>query len=265
MRTIAIYDSGVGGLSIFQAVQQRLPQHQYVFVSDNQAFPYGTKSEQALIPRVAQVVNGIIDAYRPDLLVVACNTASTVALPGLRKRWDMPFVGVVPAIKPAAALSQAKCIGVLATPATVQRAYTLQLIDEFAADCRVIRHGSSRLVAIAEQKLRGSPVSLDEIARELKPFLAHPELDVLVFACTHFPLLNKEIESIFQQHSHAAMLLDSRAGIARRVASLLAASNDDARTTPDNLAVFTRTLPPDNPLLGTLHALGFTRHETLDL
>ena len=264
MRTIAIFDSGVGGLSIYQAVRRHLPDERYIFVSDNQAFPYGTKSEQELIPRVIKVIGRLIDRYSPDLIVIACNTASTVVLPSLRERWPVQFVGVVPAIKPAAALSRSQCIGVLATPATIERAYTMKLIEDFASDCRVVRQGSSRLVTIAEQKLCGVPMQLDKIEVELAPFLARPELDTLVLACTHFPLLNNEIKGIFENNSHPVMLVDSGDSVARRVSDLLGAASGVGAAGQPNLAVFTRALGPDSALPVTLQSFGFGQHEILE-
>ena len=160
---VAVYDSGVGGLSILQALMQSLPDLEYLFVSDNAAYPYGTKAEDEVLARANVVVRELIDRYSPEALVIACNTASTVCLPSLRSRFDIPIIGVVPAIKPAAQESSSKTIGLLATPATIKRAYTQGLIDEFAENCEVIRVGSSRLVDIAEMKLRGQDVSNDEL------------------------------------------------------------------------------------------------------
>ena len=155
MSRIVIFDSGVGGLSIYQEVVKKCPNHDYVFVSDNLAFPYGTKPEAELIERVVSVVKVVEEQYKPDLLVVACNTASTIALPSLRSRFNFPIVGVVPAIKPAAKLTKSKVIGLLATPGTIARSYTQSLIDDFAQDCTVVKVGSSKLVGMAEQKICG--------------------------------------------------------------------------------------------------------------
>lgn len=242
MALIAIFDSGVGGLSIYQQVKARLPNFDYVFVSDNLAFPYGEKPERELIERVQHVMLQIIQQFHPDLVVVACNTASTVVLPLLRATHSTPVVGVVPAIKPAALASQTRHIGLLATPATVKRRYTDQLIAEFAADCKITRVGSRELVEVAEQKLRGNPVDLGLIEQILEPFLDAGDCDTLVLACTHFPLLNNEIELIFKARNHPIKLIDSGVGIANRVASLLAeqAAGLDGQST--SRAVFTREL-----------------------
>ena len=124
MSLIAVFDSGVGGLSIYQEIVKQCPDHNYVFISDNLAFPYGTKNEDDLIGRVLTVIDQVDKQYHPDLLVVACNTASTLALPALRQQFKFPIVGVVPAIKPAAKITKSKVIGLLATPGTIARSYT---------------------------------------------------------------------------------------------------------------------------------------------
>jgi len=162
MALIAIYDSGVGGLSVFQKVAAKCPRHDYLFLSDTEAFPYGTeafpygtKSEKELLERSRDVIQRLEEDYSPDVLIVACNTASTVVLPTLRDAFDFHVIGVVPAIKPAAELSKTGRIAVLATPATVDRSYTHELIAEFASHCDVKLFGSSALVQLAEDKLYG--------------------------------------------------------------------------------------------------------------
>ena len=217
MATIVIYDSGVGGLSIYQEVVARCPNHHYVFVSDNQAFPYGTKTEAELIDRVTSVTEAIQREHDPELLVVACNSASTIALPALRERFLFQIVGVVPAIKPAAHASANQCIGLLATPGTIARSYTDTLIQEYAADCKVIKVGSSELVDMAESKLHGRPIEIERLAAILQPFVEVNTLDVVVLACTHFPLLRNEIAQVLGPQ---VQLLDSGAAIASRVAQL---------------------------------------------
>jgi len=221
MSRIVVFDSGVGGLSVYQEIVKKCPNHDSIFVSDNEAFPYGTKGELELIDRVLSVVQAIEKRYVPDLLVVACNTASTVALPSLRENFNFPIVGVVPAIKPAAIMSNTKTIGLLATPGTIARSYTQNLIDEFAGQCTVIKVGSSKLVEIAEKKLCGDPIDIAEIQSELMPFFDDSTLDTLVLACTHFPLLNKEIDDIFKLNcNHEVRLIDSGLAIANRVVEL---------------------------------------------
>ncbi len=215
---ILIFDSGVGGLSILRAIRQRLPEQDYIYASDNGAFPYGLKSQNFLVQRVDTVLRALIRTEQPDIIVIACNTASTVALPVIRGHFGAPVVGVVPAIKPAAAISRTGVIGLLGTPATVERAYTQQLIDDFASHCTVLKLGSSRLVDIAEQALRGQAVSPEELKEILAPLLQVEQLDTIVLACTHFPLLGEDLAAVAPR---PLCWVDSGDAIARRVASLL--------------------------------------------
>lgn len=215
---VLVFDSGVGGLSILQEIHRHIPRCQLVYACDNQAFPYGTKAEDELVARVDAVLKALIAAIQPDIVVVACNTASTLALPRIRAHFANPVVGVVPAIKPAAAQSQSKVIGLLATPGTVQRRYTQELIDQFAADCTLVRVGSGELVDIAEQKLRGQAPDPARLAAILAPLFDHADLDTVVLACTHFPLLRPELEAVAPRAVH---WIDSGEAIARRVHSLI--------------------------------------------
>ena len=260
MSRIAIFDSGVGGLSIYQEIVKKCPNSDYVFVSDNQAFPYGTKLESELEERVLSVVQSIEQRYKPDILVVACNTASTVALPSLRRKFDFHVVGVVPAIKPAAKLSASKVIGLLATPGTIARPYTQKLIDEFAQDCRVVKVGSSKLVEMAEQKMCGNTPIIDEIEQELTLFFKYKSLDCLVLACTHFPLLNNEIKSIFKNKNDTLSLIDSGIAIANRVSEIC--PNPKEQLSDDRIAVFTKKLTSDSLKL-YLQKSGFNQVDLL--
>ena len=220
-----MFDSGVGGLTIFRAIADALKQtddpSQIVFVSDNAGFPYGTKTEYSLINRVHRVLAELIHKFEPDLVVIACNSASTVVLPSLREKFDVPFVGVVPAIKPAAALTESSSIAVIATPATVSRDYTKQLVQDFAGDKKVTLLGSSELVELAEEKIRGLSVDVKRLKLAIQPLLENEQLaniDTLVLACTHFPLLLEELKQQLPQVKH---WVDSGDAIARRVLELL--------------------------------------------
>ena len=214
---VLVFDSGVGGLTIFEALRARLPAERYVYACDNAAFPYGPKAADALTDRVHAVLDALCARFQPKLIVVACNTASTVALPRLRSHYPLPIVGVVPAIKPAAQLSRNRIIGLLATPGTVQRPYTDQLIRDFAADCTVIRVGSSALVEQAERKLRGEAVDQPLLHELLRPFI-DGAADTIVLGCTHFPLLRDELQ---QAAAKPLQWIDSGDAIARRVEQLL--------------------------------------------
>lgn len=229
---IIIFDSGVGALSVFQEIIHLEPHIHCTLAMDNAHFPYGTLSESNLIERVVSVVSSLIRRANPDLVVIACNTASTLVLDELRKQFDMPFVGVVPAIKPAAQISSSQTIGLLATPATVERSYTDNLIEDFAPNCEIIRIGSTDLVYIAEQKIRGKSIDMNALTGILAPILNSQKLDTLVLACTHFPLLRDEFAQVLPDH---IQLLDSGSAIAQRVSSLLH-SSENSNSLPDGSA-----------------------------
>ncbi len=219
---ILVFDSGVGGLSIFDAVKHRLSHCDLFFLCDNAGYPYGSKTEDYLASRVPQVIGNIVPIIKPDIIVVACNTASTVTLPLLRETFTIPIVGVVPAVKPAAKLSSTNIIGLLATPGTIARDYTRQLIIDFATGCKIITIGSAELVDIAESKLRGDTVSCQQIKHIIKPFTLaceqNPPLDTVILACTHFPLLYPELKAALPSN---IKWVDSGDAISRRVEQLI--------------------------------------------
>ncbi|OWK29769.1 glutamate racemase [Sphingomonas mucosissima] len=236
-RPILFFDSGVGGLSIAAPTRAAVPQARFVYVADSAGFPYGIKDEAEIAARVPALLGRVAERYNPRLIVIACNTASTIALAAVRNALDIPIVGTVPAIKPAAERSRTRTIGVLGTAATVRQAYVDDLAARFAGDCRVIRHGSAELVTLAEAKLRGESVSVQAVKTAIAPMLAAPDagsLDTVALACTHFPLLADELAAAF---GPAVSFVDGGPGIARRVASLTHGQSF-ARTAPD-VAVFT--------------------------
>lgn len=219
--TILVFDSGVGGLTVFREVAKARPDARYIYLADDAGFPYGNQPEDKLIARIAEVIGKAIARHAPDLIVVACNTASTLALADLRARFTVPFVGTVPAVKPACAQSGSKRIAVLGTQATVGREYTRALIREFAAGCDVILVGSPRLASLAERELAGDTVTDAELQAEIAPcFVATDGLrtDTVVLACTHYPLLVGRFKEIAPW---PVAWLDPAPAIARRVADLL--------------------------------------------
>lgn len=255
-----IFDSGVGGLSVLREILRLRPALSYVYVADNAGLPYGDKSAEWLQQRVSVVIDAALQIYSPKLLVIACNTASTLVLPQLRAKVSWPVVGVVPAIKPAAAISKNRVIGLLATPATVRRVYTDGLIQNFAQDCHVIRVGSSRLVELVESKLRGQPLPIHELQRICQPFLeSTPMPDTIVLGCTHFPLVPAEIKSVLP----GMTLVDSGAAIAQRVETLLEKSADEL--TPSRKILFTALDASINQLAPYLQSLNLEPVQSLIL
>lgn len=218
--TVLVFDSGVGGLSVYREIREKLPDAHYIYVFDNEAFPYGEKSQEFIIDRVVRIVSAVAEKHDLATIVIACNTASTVSLPALRAKFtDIPIVGVVPAIKPAAKLTCNGVVGLLATRATVKRPYTHELIERFATDCKVHSLGSAELVELAERKLHGETVSLDALRKILTPWLKMKEPpDTVVLGCTHFPLLADELLSVLPDGTR---IIDSGAAIARRTAWLV--------------------------------------------
>ncbi|MGI9276331.1 MAG: glutamate racemase [Endozoicomonas sp.] len=249
---IVIFDSGVGGLSIYQEVKRRLPGLDVVYCSDNEGFPYGPKPESEVVDRTVHCLSRLAEQYHPSLAIIACNTASTISLPRARQTLKIPIVGVVPAIKPAGERSTNRCIGLLATPGTVEREYTHQLIRDFARDCEVISVGSSRLVQLAENHLRGVRVEPGELEEIIAPFFAGDRWpDSIVLGCTHFPLLKDELQAVSPV---PIQWIDSGEAIARRVGSLI-----EHKVEGNGTDIFTHTgsVETVQPLESAIMAMGF--------
>lgn len=229
MKRVLIFDSGVGGLSVLDAIARAGLGVELNYCADTAWLPYGAKADAEVAARVPLLLQSVAGKWDIDLVVIACNTASTIALEGARALLRQPIVGVVPPIKPAAAASQSGTIGLLATPATVRRAYTRALITQFAADKTVVSVGATALVEAAEAKLRGRTPDRAVIAATLEEMFAAPggeNIDVVALSCTHFPLLLEELEAAAPR---AVKWIDSGAAIARRVRDLLQPSEGVAR------------------------------------
>ena len=251
--TVLVFDSGVGGLSVYNEIRQ--PNLHYIYAFDNVAFPYGEKSEEFIVERVVEIVTAVQQRYPLALAVIACNTASTVSLPALREKFAFPVVGVVPAIKPAARLTANGIVGLLATRGTVKRPYTRELIDRFANECRIEMLGSA--------ELDGEPVPLEELRRILRPWLRMQEPpDTVVLGCTHFPLLQEELQRVLPEGTR---LIDSGAAIARRTAWLLEHEAPDAKSSDENKAFCMALTAETEQLLPVLRRYGFSTLEKLPL
>ena len=249
---ILFFDSGVGGLSVLGPTRALLPSAPIVYVADSAGFPYGRRSEAEIASRVPALLGRLVERFRPRLAVIACNTASTIALDHVRSALDLPVVGTVPAIKPAAEMSKSRVIGVLGTEATVRQPYVDNLAAEFAADCTLIRHGSPELVELAEAKLAGESISVEAVKAAAQPMFDAPDgdrIDTVVLACTHFPLLADELRAAFpgvdlcpwrRRHRAAHRLPHPRSALARR--SPARDFPRDRRTAARGPAQFARTL-----------------------
>lgn len=248
---LLFFDSGLGGLTVLAEARTLLPQAPIIYAADYAALPYGTKSEAMLSARVPALLGRLVERFQPRLAVIACNTASTIALAHVRAALDLPIVGTVPAIKPAAAMTRSGVIAVLGTDATVRQPYVDDLSAQFAADKIVLRHGSKELVAAAEAKLHGHPVDPAAIQSAVDGLRRQPHgdnLDTVVLACTHFPLLTQELAAAFGPE---VQFIDGSAGIARRIAALT-----DGQAWPEKPAPATAVFTHDEgTVLPQLHLL----------
>src|SRR5881392_1077166 len=211
---LLFFDSGIGGLSVLQPTRVLLPFAPIVYAADSAGFPYGKRSEAEIASRVPALLGRLVERFHPRLAVIACNTASTIALEVVRSALDLPVVGTVPAIKPAAEMSKTRVIGVLGTEATVRQPYVDDLAAKFASDCSLVRHGSPELVELAEGKLAGDEIGIDAVRAAAQPLFNAPGgelIDTVVLACTHFPLLGEELRAAFP----AVYYVDGGDGIAR--------------------------------------------------
>lgn len=254
-RPLLFFDSGVGGLSVLAAARTLLPQAPIVYAADRAGYPYGTKTEAEIAARVPALLGRLVERYRPRLVVIACNTASTIALPVVRAALDLPVVGTVPAIKPAALLSRTRAIGVLGTDATIRQPYVDRLAAEFAADCLVLRHGSAELVDLAEAKLRGQATDPDAYRRILAGLTGQPggeRIDTVVLACTHFRLVEPELSAALP-----LAYVDGAEGIARRI-EYLTLGQAWPDTPEPGRAVFTALSEKERALAPALAGFGLT-------
>jgi glutamate racemase len=258
---ILLFDSGVGGLTVLAEVRKLLPQAPVIYAADNAGLPYGTKTEAQVAARVAGLLGRMTERFRPRLVCIACNTASTIALGMVREVLEVPIVGTVPAIKPAAALTRSGVVGLLGTEATIRQGYVDRLEAEFAAGKRLLRHGAGELVAAAEAKLRGEAMDPAVFARAAAGLRDQPgggEIDTVVLACTHFPLVETELAAAF---GPGVRFVHGAEGIARRIAHLTTGQDFD-RAAPDT-ALFTRGGAEISALTPALARYALNRMEIL--
>ncbi len=256
---VLVFDSGLGGLTVFAALKRVRPDAELIYAADDAFFPYGALSEAALVERVGALMASLIARHVPDLAVIACNTASTLVLPPLRAAFpQLPFVGTVPAIKPAAEASRSRLVSVLGTPGTVARDYTRTLVRDFAADCDVTLVGAPRLAELAERALRGEAVEDQDVSHEIAPCFVERggrRTDQVVLACTHFPLL---IGRLRRLAPWPVDFVDPAPAIARRVDALLGPHGAPRDTLAMATAFFTSGRLPSLALQKALRRNGLT-------
>ena len=251
-------DSGVGGLGIVRALRDAIPGVAVTYLADNAFRPYGDKPDDVLTKRLVGLVGGLVRALAPELVVIACNTASTIALEKLRPAIALPFVGTVPPVKWAASLSQTRTIGLLATEATVGRAYVADLQQRFAPDCRLVACAAPALVGLAERSFVGDAVADAEVAAAIAPLLdgeGGDAIDAVCLGCTHFGLL---LPALRRAAPENIAWLDPAGAVARRAAELLGAlpAASPARA-PVDRAFVTAPFAAQARFVAALAAYGF--------
>ncbi|MBO1023718.1 glutamate racemase [Ochrobactrum sp. SD129] len=244
-RPVLVFDSGIGGLTVLRELRVMMPDRRFVYIADDAGFPYGDWEEEALRARIVELFGKFIAGYDPEIAVIACNTASTLVLDDLRRAYPaVPFVGTVPAIKPAAERTSSGLVSVLATPGTVKRAYTRDLIQSFATQCHVRLVGADRLAGVAEAHIRGEKIDEALVVEQIAPCFVEKDgerTDIVVLACTHYPFL----ANVFRRLAPWPVdWLDPAEAIARRTVSLLQPRQiDEELHHHDDLAVFTSQNP----------------------
>ena len=258
---ILLFDSGVGGLSILHALHAAAPGVPIVYAADFAGLPYGEKTEGEIAARVPALLGRLVERYRPRLVTIACNTASTIALPAVRAALDIPVVGTVPAVKPAALATKSGVIGLIGTAATIRQPYVDNLLREHGNGAQLIRVAAPELVAAAERKLRGEdndPAIFAGVIERLTASAEADGMDVAVLACTHFPLVEEELLAA----STGLRFIDGAAGIARRILHLTETDFADAARSP-GLFVSTGAAALAEAYKPALERYRLTRFETL--
>jgi glutamate racemase len=258
---ILLFDSGVGGLTVLAELRKLLSEAPVIYAADIAGLPYGGKTEAEIAARVAGLLGRMSERFRPRLITIACNTASTIALGMVREVLNVPIVGTVPAIKPAAGMTKTGTIGLLGTAATIRQKYVDDLEHEFARGKRLIRFACPDLVVAAETKLRGKtpdPAVFAAAAAGLRNQPGGEAIDTIVLASTHFPLVTDELRAALGED---VRFVDGAEGIARRIAHLTQ-GQEFLRRSPD-VAVVTGDLARTAPLAAALKTYGLERFEPL--
>ncbi len=242
--SVLVFDSGIGGLTVLREARTIMPDQRFVYVGDDLGFPYGDWEENALVERMIGLFAHYLDRYRPQLAIVACNTASTLIMPALRERFAIPFVGTVPPIKPAAERTRSRLVSVLATPGTVSRQYTRDLIDKFASEVEVTLVGATRLARLAENYIRGDAIDDAVLRAEIEPCFVERDgrrTDIVVLGCTHYPFLVNEMR---KRAPWPVDWIDPSEAIARHAKSVMA-DHEERVNLEEDVAIMTSGKPSD--------------------
>ena len=218
MATIGIFDSGSGGLSVYREIVKLLPQERYVYFSDNAHCPYGEKTA-AYIQERGRIITEILLGLGADIIVVACNTATAAAIATLRAEYPaIPFIGMEPAVKPAALGTETGVIGVLATAGTLKGSKYLNTRGRFEDDVRIVEHVGEGFVELVENGILDGPEAYETVRASLQPLL-DAGADRIVLGCTHYPFLRPVIEAIA---GPGVQVIDPAPAVARQTVRVLA-------------------------------------------
>lgn len=261
--TVLVFDSGIGGLSVLREARMWLGDQRMIYVGDDAGFPYGEWEEEALIERIVGLFDTLMSEHQPKLAIIACNTASTLIMPALRKRFDIPFVGIVPAIKPAAMRTSSGMISILATPGTIKRRYTSMLVEQFAAHRDVTLVGATRLARLSENYMQGKPVDPDILLEEIVPCFVERDgqrTDIIALGCTHYPFLVNEMRKVAPW---PVDWLDPAEAVAHRALQQLQTYWPELKTSPQDKGADIAIMTSGKPTQATTRLLGSFGFEVL--
>lgn len=261
---LLVFDSGIGGLGVVRQIRRRQPDANLIYLADNGFYPYGEKPDATLITRILEIIGAAIALTQPDAVVIACNSASTVALSHLREAFSLPFIGCVPPIKPAAAASTTRHIGLLATAATIRRPYLADLVQKFAGDCTLHSHGTAILADLAEAKFRGQTLNLPDLQAAIAPLLTQPGaelIDAVALGCTHYTFLLPELSAL----RPGIKWFDPAGAVARQTAAVTGQLAATAPSPHANTVFFTAPRPDTAIVDAGLRNYGFTQSLQLPL
>lgn len=221
---IGIFDSGIGGLSVFREIRKLLPEQGYIYYSDSAHCPYGEKSKEYIIDRARSITRRLM-GMGAEIVVVACNTATAAAISTLREEFPIKFIGMEPAIKPAAALTKTGVVGVLATAGTLKAEKYLDTREKWAQSITVVEHIGEGFVELVEKGQTSGAEAEAVVQNSLVPLL-EAGADTIVLGCTHYPFLADTIKKIAAAHGadgNSFHLIDPAPAVARHLLEVMEA------------------------------------------
>lgn len=213
---IGIFDSGVGGLSVFREIVRILPEEKYIYWSDNAHCPYGEKSRDYIIDR-ARAVTSFLMEQGADIIVVACNTATAAAISTLREEFPIPFIGMEPAVKPAAQATRSGVVGVLATAGTLKATKYIDTRAKWARNVKIVEHIGQGFVELVEKGNVSGPEAESIVEKSVRP-LIEAGADTIVLGCTHYPFLT---ETIMKAAGTPVTLIDPAPAVAKHLMEVM--------------------------------------------